>query len=203
MRSRSISIPLKRYEVFESRYGDRGTPLREIISVRKGVVKHFAHGGDPKDYKAESVENFRRYHHQIHPTIVSAMQAWKTGEAEVRPEPPPLVDYYRFEDKASYGDEIACGAPPCKTILRKLPVLKTTPKGVWIADKYGQDRFILEGGRVRYAYPTRELALKSFKRRKEVQVDILKRQLERAECALRLADEPFPIERPVVRDHGL
>lgn len=67
--------------------------------------------------------------------------------------------------------------------------IKKTPKGAWIERSYGQKKFVLDAGRKRYAWPTKEEAWESFLARKRKQVKHLKRQLVAAELAL---DLPMP-----------
>lgn len=61
-----------------------------------------------------------------------------------------------------------------------LEVTKTTPKGVWLGD-----RFVLRDVRKRFACPTLHEALESFVARKDRQIRILSNQLSSAQ-AMRL-----------------
>ena len=64
-------------------------------------------------------------------------------------------------------------------------VIKTTDKGVWISLGYMiKDKFILNGARKRWAYPTKELALNSFRMRKLRQIEHCRHTEERAKKAL-------------------
>jgi len=78
-----------------------------------------------------------------------------------------------------------------KLVLNTYKVLRHTPKGVWIS-MYGgisystEQKFILLSARKRFACPTVEEALVSFKARKQRQIKILKGQLKQAEEALLL-----------------
>jgi hypothetical protein len=49
-------------------------------------------------------------------------------------------------------------------------ILRKTPKGCWIKIGYQTEKFILDGARRRWAYPTKELALDSYRIRKERQI---------------------------------
>ena len=69
--------------------------------------------------------------------------------------------------------------------------VKKTPKGAWIERAYGIRKFVLDHGRKRYAWPTKEEAWESFLARKRKQVQILRRQLVAAERALEM---PMPPE---------
>ncbi len=66
--------------------------------------------------------------------------------------------YYRYD-----GYKYAC----CDSYS----VVKRTLKGVWISLGWGsKDKFILNGARKRWAYPTKEEALESFRIRKRRQI---------------------------------
>lgn len=67
------------------------------------------------------------------------------------------------------------------------PVTRRTPRGVWL-DCHGVPRFVLANARKRFACPTREEAMASFRARKQRQVTLLRNQLRRVEQALWLAD---------------
>lgn len=68
--------------------------------------------------------------------------------------------------------------------LYSFHVLKETPKGFWI-DNWGKKKFVLSGddGK-RFAYETKEAALKSFERRKVLQIEHLKVRLQDAQHVL-------------------
>ena len=70
--------------------------------------------------------------------------------------------------------------------VHMFPIIKRTPKGVWI-DVWGLKKFVLLSGRKRFAWPTKEEALFSFQKRKEAQIRILTSQLKTAEEGLRLS----------------
>lgn len=67
------------------------------------------------------------------------------------------------------------------------PVTRRTPRGVWL-DCHGLPRFVLAGARKRFACPTREEALESFRARKRRQARLLRDQLRRVEQALLMAE---------------
>jgi hypothetical protein len=74
----------------------------------------------------------------------------------------------------------------------EFPIIRETPKGVWIDVSYGGDpeefkRFVLNEAHRRYACRTKEEALESFIARKKAQIRILNGQLKTAEMALMLA----------------
>ena len=60
--------------------------------------------------------------------------------------------------------------------LESYPVLRTTPKGVWITF-FGKEKWVSLETKKRFAYETKELAWRSFLLRKNRQVSHLKRKL--------------------------
>ena len=105
-----------------------------------------------------------------------------------------MTVWYRYEARhyAPPLDEFdnICGEGRRELVLMELPVLRETRCGVRLKD----GRFVLKQSRKRYACPTKEEALASFKRRKEVQISILKAQLRSAEWDLALAGGPARVE---------
>jgi hypothetical protein len=103
----------------------------------------------------------------------------------------PVQYWYRYEDVqfASMCDEFGHSEGPgtMQLMCHEYRVLKETECGVWI-DMFPK-RFVKRHAKKHFACPTKEEALKSFKRRKEVQINILKTQLDRAYRALQLAEE--------------
>jgi len=77
--------------------------------------------------------------------------------------------------------------------LERYTVTAVTPKGGWIGTRWNaKRRFVLASGAKRYAYPTREEAWTSFKRRKECYRRILLRQLEFTNEVLKSAPNDPP-----------
>lgn len=72
--------------------------------------------------------------------------------------------------------------------LDKIPVLKHTPKGVWLEMSFDEKRFVLRDARKRYACPTKREALESLVARKRRQISILETQTRRAKLVLALAE---------------
>jgi hypothetical protein len=70
-------------------------------------------------------------------------------------------------------------------------VTKQTPKGFWIVDlgDFRKRIFVLNSGRKRYAYPTKEEAQTSFLARKRRQLAILKSQIYHIELAVEAIKE--------------
>ncbi len=75
--------------------------------------------------------------------------------------------------------------------LNTYDLIKETPKGYWITDslKYwmGYKKWISKESKKRYAYPTKEEALKNFILRTTKRIKILKYQIDSCEIALNLA----------------
>lgn len=88
--------------------------------------------------------------------------------------------YYRFQ--GTIVGTIYLGSP--WFYFETLPVLKRTKHGCW-ASEYGAKRFVLDRARKKLAYPSKELAVESFVKRKERLVRILKSRLDEANELLR------------------
>ena len=91
--------------------------------------------------------------------------------------------WYRISDDVSGsfnedGDLIGSFTPALR--LDKYTVKRYTPKGVVLSVR-GRDRFCLIKSNKRFACPTIEEAVESYKARKTKQIQILKSNLERAE----------------------
>lgn len=90
--------------------------------------------------------------------------------------------------------------------LQVFPIVRLTPCGCWIdvdgtlawGSKHGRLKWVSLSGKKRYAYPTRKEAEVSFRRRKAMQVAILRTRLAHAEKA-RHIDLPL---QPGHRIHG-
>lgn len=86
---------------------------------------------------------------------------------------------YRYDFKPWLEDSIqfVCG---------EFLVDRKTPKGCWIKlDSWsGEEKFILDGGKKRFAYPTKELAWHGFLRRKQMESRILSSRLNRVQAAI-------------------
>lgn len=101
------------------------------------------------------------------------------------------VLWYRYED-VQYAprldeNENAMDSGMLSVELRSFAVAKTTPKGVWLRQFGGDDRFVRREARKRFACPTQKEALESFIARKERQQSILSAQLNRVTSALFIA----------------
>jgi hypothetical protein len=111
------------------------------------------------------------------------------------------MNYYRYDDPMWYEGEYE----PYELLLNEYKVLKITPRGVWIKyprnDKYPVGKYIegkkfilekigyfnKEKTKKRFAWPTKEEALISYKKRKEGQIWIIENQLRIAKLNLELA----------------
>ncbi|MBU9200319.1 hypothetical protein KTD31_02995 [Burkholderia multivorans] len=60
------------------------------------------------------------------------------------------------------------------------PVVRVTPKGKWISLGFGGKKFVLSEARKRYAHETVDLAVESFRARKNRRISILQNQIARA-----------------------
>lgn len=109
--------------------------------------------------------------------------------------------YYRLEplllwDTDGWGRRV--GKPKVELRMEAYPVIRETPKGVWINVFPGKDRFIIHGAHKRYAYPTMEEARVSFVRRKQKQLEYLARTIEEATLALSAAGAVSYLEQQPV-----
>ena len=84
--------------------------------------------------------------------------------------------YYRYDDRRTTGGVYVS----CSTY----PVLRRTPKGVWLDLGFGLTRFVRDDARRQFACPTEPQALESFRARKRRQIKILEAQLQQARVAL-------------------
>jgi hypothetical protein len=100
--------------------------------------------------------------------------------------------WYRVVDGRYAGSVDECGDPMgdggAYVRVDEYPVLRHTPKGVWLehAGRYGQHRFVLRVANKRWACPTKEEAMESFRARKQRQAKILRAQLAHVKEALAL-----------------
>lgn len=94
--------------------------------------------------------------------------------------------WYRYEDVqyAASLDEFdnPVGVGRLAVNERQYQVVKVTPKGV----RLNNGRVVLDSSNKKFACPTQKLAKESFIKRKERQVSILSRQLERAQKSIQL-----------------
>lgn len=138
------------------------------------------------------------------------------------------VDHESFDRAAAYMDEsrhptfyrIVDGYNSTdKPVLQKLRAVKTTPKGCWVVHSWAWPlseplttrealrnagaRFVSQGTRRAYVYPTIELALDSYIIRKRRQIQHARNSLEWAENCLTWAssadiqDEMLVFDEPV------
>jgi hypothetical protein len=102
----------------------------------------------------------------------------------------PRPCFYRYQ-------EVHYSERSLMLVLHEYIILSRTPRGTWI-DVFCRKRFVLDGARKRYACPTKEEALESYRARKEKQIGILEHQLARARAALNLKADG---EREYFGDH--
>lgn len=84
--------------------------------------------------------------------------------------------YYRFYDR-HWADDIEV-----RIICAQLPVLRET-KSTVVINYFGTEKRVLKNARRRFAYPTVELALDSYRQRKSWQARRLKYRLDLADEA--------------------
>lgn len=108
--------------------------------------------------------------------------------------------WYRVKEQrySSCMCEDICSCPTTTRVeVEKFRVVKTTPKGVWLSSgfstvkEYQILRWVKNDSKKKYACPTVEEAYKSFFRRKERQIKILKSRLNQAEEALEIGKNEF------------
>lgn len=102
--------------------------------------------------------------------------------------------YYRYEDhlESPGTDELGDRLPGYALVriqLYEFPVLKHTPKGVWIGWSDGEKKFVNRSWTKQYALPTIKEAQESFRRRKLRQIRIYKTRVVLAERALQQMDK--------------
>lgn len=105
---------------------------------------------------------------------------WNRGSHE--PHLIRVEDYIRYEEGS---DE-----PYATIIIHRLPILRTTKKGVWVRGEDYRERFVLLGAskyNKRYAYEKLEDALHSYKRRKQWQEHHGMRSIKHAKIGIELA----------------
>ena len=101
--------------------------------------------------------------------------------------------YYRYEDylQGTGGWDMQGEWEPGPSVIRirvvEFKVLKVTPKGVWLKVFDGK-RFVLNSAIKRFADPTLERALVSFRKRKERQASIYEARARNAREAIRRAE---------------
>lgn len=105
-----------------------------------------------------------------------------------------MTDYfYRVEETTysagcdEFGDPLPGG--PTMTNLHAYEVIKRTPCGAWIAAGDTGRKFVLLTANKRYAVPTVEEAIESFKARKKRQKAIYAARIKSIDEALRYLDE--------------
>lgn len=101
-----------------------------------------------------------------------------------------------------------CDEDGVKVVIDEWDVVKATPQGFWIKKrsasswmsekdlkKRGEIKLVSKNSERRWAYPTLEESLKSLKRRKMRQLDLLRWQLEQAELIVEVFDTVLKTKR--------
>jgi hypothetical protein len=95
--------------------------------------------------------------------------------------------FYRYEIYGGGVDEDGFERN-VEVVLHKHEVARLTPACTFVRQgRLGRERRILDSAEKKWAYPTKELALKSFIRRKGLQVRYAEHELDVAKRALELA----------------
>ena len=98
-----------------------------------------------------------------------------------------LTDEGCFDLDGDYiGHTYEGNALRVELVCQEYPVLRPTPRGVWLRVPYRKPRWVSTTGRIRFAYPTKELALDSFHIRKLKQIGHAEASIKRARAALKL-----------------
>jgi len=95
---------------------------------------------------------------------------------------------YRYHD-VQYGsaddfDRVSPGRVEIRCLTFETD--RETPKGWWLRNPYGKQKWVPKTGRKRFAYPTKDEAWESFQCRKRMQVWRCQEGLKRATVALAL-----------------
>jgi len=111
------------------------------------------------------------------------------------------IKFYRYEIRnyaslGADGDYVSSSIPNPKVELTEFNLHKETPKGYWIGYGYyyptdslrGKSHWISKTSKKRYAYPTKEEALKSFIYRQKYALKILDYQILNRKFALNIAE---------------
>lgn len=77
--------------------------------------------------------------------------------------------------------------------LETFEVVRETPKGCYIS-VYGEEKFVRNDAKKRYAYPTVEEAMANFRARTARCITILRAQLRQAEAYLGAIDKPDTLQ---------
>ena len=101
--------------------------------------------------------------------------------------------WFRVEDHVhgtgyvnEWGDFVSTGNV-WEVKVRKLKVLSTTPKGVWLEAYFGK-RFVLRSAKKRFACPTVKEAYVSFLRRKQIQLSYMKHRMDNLKKCVSIAE---------------
>lgn len=113
--------------------------------------------------------------------------------------------HYRLADRL-YED----GVTVC---LEKFKTIKETPQGYWVVSQYAPAwltpqelikrkyaKWVSKTAHKRYCYPTMEMAVASFKRRKQIQLSKLEHQIAQARFVVSRLDE-LPVNEESYRSH--
>lgn len=108
-----------------------------------------------------------------------------------RPHEPNVGDtYYRFEDNrtSSLDWDGEWSGTNYNAALRTFTVLRRTPCGVRLSGPWGSTHFMHDKATRRFACPTVELALESYRARKLCQIGIYEARIQGAKLMLEAAE---------------
>lgn len=105
--------------------------------------------------------------------------------------------WYRYEDHtyASSDEFDSISDSSLEVRLVMFPVVKVTPKGVWLGSVLSNKRFVLRDATRRYACPTRAEARESYIARKRKQARIYQHRVDRATECIRAVSTPEELEK--------
>ena len=111
---------------------------------------------------------------------------------------------YRYKEQSKInmgtsmdGESVYSGSS-LEVVCLEYEVKKETKCGYWI-DLLGKNKWVSKKTTKRFAYPDKDQAMESFKKRKKRQIKILKANLEIAECALALVNSKKPTNKLPLR----
>lgn len=90
--------------------------------------------------------------------------------------------FYRYDSYLWNTDFL--GNVNIKIVLTTFDMIRETPKGYWIDDNI-REKWVSKTAKKRYAYPSKEEAMKSFLARKKRQSITLKTQVKVAKASLK------------------
>lgn len=99
-----------------------------------------------------------------------------------KPIPQSAAKAFRADVELSYSGFFVGGLmPKHHVVFKQYFIVKETPKGYWVVDyPFGEMHFCLSAAAKKFAHHDKEQALKSLLRRKELEIEHLRRRLREA-----------------------